>query len=950
MNGTSALGIGAGPAGAIFLNGYISNLRIVKGTAVYTSAFTPPTTPLTAITNTVLLTCQSNRFIDKSTNNFTLTKAGDTTVSPAIPFTANSSYSTYGSAYLDGTGDYLSLLSAIVPATGNFTIEFWIYSLTNAGSAQRAVYAQYSGGTSGRFMFGVDQTSASRIWLHYNGTDYVGTTNGILPNTWTHLALVRNGDVFNMFVNGELNATNTFTGASLQQIAGSIGGVGGSFNVNAQVSNLRIVVGTAVYTTTFTPPTTPLTAIANTQLLTLQYNGSFDTKNAAIIDEGMFQSQFVKSGNVPLGSFSPNTPNVLGISHAANVNGGSAYFDGSGDYMRDLSGMSNAAYTFTDNFTAEAWVYPKSLSGTYSLFCLGSENPGRYLASIINGQIVSSKQGNAATYYVGANVIGNTWSHVAFVRQSNTIKLYLNGTASVTSNVFPGVIGNGGFTLAGDSSASSPFYGYISGVRLAKRSLYGSDFTSNTAAISRNDTRFYTGLNNSVLFNGSSQYLTAPASTAWNFTGDWTWECWVYPTSITGFHTFLSQWGGDSSLVFIWKMNSSGRMYLENSTTNYTATSTTIVANQWQHIALTRSGSTIRMFVNGVLDSNSPTSSGTYYGAGVMRIGVLNGPVEYFAGYISNMRVINGTALYTTTFTPSTTPLTAITNTQLLTFQSDTIIDNSINNFTLTSVGSPTVSTLAPSLLTTLNSLDVNLLLNFSSGGVKDYRGKDNFETFSVGLNGNIIPKFNIPIGPFVKAGTTQITVPHDPRYDFTEDTVPFTVEYWIYPTQFAGLNVNAYVIQKGALSGTTYPQWASKLTTDGNVRFNIGNATGASVEQSLSGNIRLTGNAWNHVAHTRNIANVLTTWVNGNIAANTLQNVTIVSDNGRSLIIGNETNGSGTGFDGYLENIRITNGVCRYTAPFTPDRANTFQGYPVVVSSTTTTTSCVTIIAPPIV
>jgi hypothetical protein len=328
---------------------------------------------------------------------------------------------------------------------------------------------------------------------------------------------------------------------------------------------------------------------------------------------------------------------------------------------------------------------------------------------------------------------------------------------------------------------------------------------------------------------------------------------------------------------------------------------------------------------------------------------VLNGPVEYFAGYISNMRVINGTALYTTAFTPSTTPLTAITNTQLLTFQSDTIIDNSVNNFILTSVGSPTVSTLAPSLLTSLNPLDVNLLLNFSSGGVIDYAGQGNFETANVGFTSNITPKFNKAIGPFVKAGTTQITVPHDPKYDFTEDTVPFTLEYWIYPTQFAGLAINAYVIQKGALSGVTYPQWASKLTTDGNVRFNIGNATGASVEQSLSGNIRLTGNAWNHVAHTRNIANVLTTWINGSIAANTLQNVTIVSDASRPLIIGNETNGS-TGFDGYLENIRITNGVCRYTAPFTPDRANTYLGYPVLVSDTTTITSNVTIVAPPIV
>jgi hypothetical protein len=113
MNSTSALGIGGSPsAGSNPFNGYISNLRIVKGTAVYTSAFTPSTTPLTAIENTSLLTCQSNRFIDNSTNNFTITKVGDTIISPVIPFTQNSSYSTYGSTYLDGTGCYLKFMES----------------------------------------------------------------------------------------------------------------------------------------------------------------------------------------------------------------------------------------------------------------------------------------------------------------------------------------------------------------------------------------------------------------------------------------------------------------------------------------------------------------------------------------------------------------------------------------------------------------------------------------------------------------------------------------------------------------------------------------------------------------------------------------------------------------------------------------------------------------------
>jgi hypothetical protein len=108
--------IGIGRNGAYngeYVTGYISNTRIVKGLAVYTGNFTVPTSPLQATqssgtniaaitgSSTSLLTCQSNRLNDNSLYNFTVTKVGDTTVSPFIPFstptsvTVNNLYSTF---------------------------------------------------------------------------------------------------------------------------------------------------------------------------------------------------------------------------------------------------------------------------------------------------------------------------------------------------------------------------------------------------------------------------------------------------------------------------------------------------------------------------------------------------------------------------------------------------------------------------------------------------------------------------------------------------------------------------------------------------------------------------------------------------------------------------------------------------------------------------------------
>jgi len=74
-------------AAGTFYDGYVSNARVVKGTAVYDptlTTLTVPTTPLTAITNTSLLTLQSNRFIDNSTNAFAITASG-TPTSPSLP-------------------------------------------------------------------------------------------------------------------------------------------------------------------------------------------------------------------------------------------------------------------------------------------------------------------------------------------------------------------------------------------------------------------------------------------------------------------------------------------------------------------------------------------------------------------------------------------------------------------------------------------------------------------------------------------------------------------------------------------------------------------------------------------------------------------------------------------------------------------------------------------------
>ena len=122
-----------------YFRGYISNVRIVKGAAVYTSNFTPSTTPLTAISGTSLLTCQSNRFKDNSSNNFAITVTGTPTVQAFEPFEPTASYSaaTYGgSGYFSGSSQSLSVpVNSTFNFAGDFTIEFFAYA-TSADASE----------------------------------------------------------------------------------------------------------------------------------------------------------------------------------------------------------------------------------------------------------------------------------------------------------------------------------------------------------------------------------------------------------------------------------------------------------------------------------------------------------------------------------------------------------------------------------------------------------------------------------------------------------------------------------------------------------------------------------------------------------------------------------------------------------------------------------------------
>jgi hypothetical protein len=191
-----------------------------------------------------------------------------------------------------------------------------------------------------------------------------------------------------------------------------------------------------------------------------------------------------------------------------------------------------------------------------------------------------------------------------------------------------------------------------------------------------------------ISFNGTSQYLTA---TSPNLSGTWTVEMWCYWTTGGTQTTIVSFNNGSNSGINLWK-NSSNQLVADDGVNGVVAMSTvTPTINAWNHIAFVRVGTTTSGYVNGVLAGTTTYTPGT---TSAVSVGRYNGsPFYYFPGYISNLRVVNGTAVYTAAFTPPQAILPSITNTSLLLNATDSanfIRDNGPNNLTVTNNGTAT--------------------------------------------------------------------------------------------------------------------------------------------------------------------------------------------------------------------------------------------------------------------
>jgi hypothetical protein len=464
----TSIAIGSSAAAAEYFTGYISNFRLVIGSTVYTpssTTITVPTTPLTAISGTSLLTCQANRFLDASSNAYTITRNGDVSVQPFSPFNPTASWSaaTYGgSGYFDGSGDYLTTTgtSSFNPSTGNWTFEAWCY-FNNASNNDVLITGTGSGADRFYILW-----VASTFYLGDNVQNTITAASSKPISQWFHIAVVKNGSTYTAYLNGaSIGTSTTSLGSNSVTTFEICARTSQSWFTNGYIANFRYSQS-AIYTTTFTPPTSPVTGGA----LLLNYT------NAGIYD-ATSKNDLETVGNAQIST----TQSKFG--------GSSIYLDGNGDRLIEPASPNLALGS--GDFTIECWLRRSSLSSAQAAILQMSSGADSY--SLLFGYTSSPNlviyiSSNGASWDIASGqtlgtVQNDTWVHYALTRYGSTFKAFQNGVQQSTWTSSSSIYQATNQVSIGYAQATHQLAGYINDLRITKGiARYTSNFTPPTTA------------------------------------------------------------------------------------------------------------------------------------------------------------------------------------------------------------------------------------------------------------------------------------------------------------------------------------------------------------------------------------------------------------------------------------------------------------------------------------
>ena len=347
----------------------------------------------------------------------------------------------------------------------------------------------------------------------------------------------------------------------------------------------------------------------------------------------------------------------------------SLLFNGTGSYISFT--QSDGIPLGNSNYTIETWFNSNSYEfleqGPFVGWgTIGEDNKTNVFRLNGNGLYTYWWNNDLNIAFTGTSsmIVGN-WYYAVTTFDGTNRNIYLNGELKATDT--PGthsVTDNS--TLQIGSFYNSYFDGKISKVRVSDKALSGVKILSNF----NTDKVKYGYQFGSMTFNDTQSPYSISTSSDYIFgTNDFTIEAF-FKLSISSTYNYsgvISQrrLGQSQPSINIQQSNTStpliefcsGNGWLTFSASNDT----------WYHTAISRTGGTTSYYVNG--DLFSEVSDTTNYNDDTLVVGRYYRELSdyYFNGIISNVRVINGTSLYSgSTITKPTPKLTATTDTKFL--------------------------------------------------------------------------------------------------------------------------------------------------------------------------------------------------------------------------------------------------------------------------------------------
>ena len=269
-------------------DGYISNLRVLKGKALYESDFVEPNQQLENITNTVLLCCNGSSATDATVIPTSITVNGDAASQGTV--VPSSWDGGYGSVLFDGNGDSIShAATGDYNLDGDWCIECWVnstdvslsgglykrvWSLASTSDNTNTLFNGLCGSWEDDFSVGGD----GRFKLRIDDNVTLQSSSIASDGNWHHFVIQRGGSTISLHVDGVLEASTSYSSNvnysvntfKIGEHHVNMNGVPGYYSsFPGKISNFRFVNGSSVYPlgASFTVPTSPLKAITNTVLL-----------------------------------------------------------------------------------------------------------------------------------------------------------------------------------------------------------------------------------------------------------------------------------------------------------------------------------------------------------------------------------------------------------------------------------------------------------------------------------------------------------------------------------------------------------------------------------------------------------------------------------------------------------------------------------------------------------